>query len=79
MGKKEQQDQKVNERVEAVLKLLRKQAPLTVKQVGFGCIYSTLAFIPLYYFLFAHNKYHMLLVFPYLKWGCNLYVREFSG
>ncbi|XP_044498579.1 CRAL-TRIO domain-containing protein C589.09, mitochondrial [Mangifera indica] len=35
MGKKEQQDQKVNERVEAVLKLLRKQAPLTVKQEKF--------------------------------------------
>ena len=30
MGKK---DQKGEERVEAVLKLLRKQAPLTVKQV----------------------------------------------
>lgn len=31
MGKK---DQKEKERVEAVLELLRKQAPLTVKQVG---------------------------------------------
>ncbi|KAJ0035096.1 hypothetical protein Pint_24830 [Pistacia integerrima] len=35
MGKKELQDQKANERVEAVLKLLRKQAPLTVKQEKF--------------------------------------------
>ncbi|KAJ4722448.1 Random slug 5 [Melia azedarach] len=35
MGKREVQDQKGNERVEAVLQLLRKQAPLTVKQEKF--------------------------------------------
>lgn len=35
MGKKEVQDQKVNyERAEAVLKLLTKKSPLSVKQVG---------------------------------------------
>ncbi|OMO61222.1 hypothetical protein CCACVL1_23677 [Corchorus capsularis] len=35
MGKKELRDQKVNERVEAVLQLVRKQSPLTVKQEKF--------------------------------------------
>ncbi|KAF5452516.1 hypothetical protein F2P56_027503 [Juglans regia] len=35
MGKKEQKDQKEDAKVEAVLKLLRKQAPLTVKQEKF--------------------------------------------
>ncbi|KAG2727538.1 hypothetical protein I3843_01G156500 [Carya illinoinensis] len=35
MGKKEQKDQKDDARVEAVLELLRKQAPLTVKQEKF--------------------------------------------
>ncbi|KAH7573767.1 hypothetical protein ACOSP7_007625 [Xanthoceras sorbifolium] len=35
MGKKELQEQKGNERVEAVLQLLRKQAPLSVKQEKF--------------------------------------------
>jgi hypothetical protein len=53
MGKKEQhqqqqqrqKDHKDNDRVEAVLKLLRKQATLTVKQVGFcyfHCSFSAL-------------------------------------
>lgn len=36
MGKKDLQgDQNDDAKVEAVLELLRKQAPLTVKQVGF--------------------------------------------
>ncbi|KAJ7980050.1 Random slug 5 [Quillaja saponaria] len=41
MGKKEQKDQKDTVRVEAVLELLRKQAPLTLKQEKFcnyGCV-----------------------------------------
>ncbi|KAJ7954893.1 Random slug 5 [Quillaja saponaria] len=41
MGKKEQRDQKDIARVEAVLELLRKQSPLTVKQEKFcnyGCV-----------------------------------------
>lgn len=41
MGKKEVQDKKVNyERAEAVLKLLTKQSPLSVKQVGSSCCSS---------------------------------------
>ncbi|KAK6265822.1 hypothetical protein QUC31_016659 [Theobroma cacao] len=39
MGKKELRDQKVDERVEAVLQLVRKQSPLTVKQEKF-CNYA---------------------------------------
>ncbi|KAI4345626.1 hypothetical protein L6164_012728 [Bauhinia variegata] len=39
MGKKEQRDQKDSARVEAVLELLRKQTPLTVKQEKF-CNYA---------------------------------------
>ncbi|GKV19593.1 hypothetical protein SLEP1_g29830 [Rubroshorea leprosula] len=35
MGKKEQSTQKANQRVEAVLELLRKQSPLTLKQEKF--------------------------------------------
>lgn len=38
MGKKELQEQKANERVEAVLQLVRKQAQLSVKQV---CLLSS--------------------------------------
>ena len=35
MGKKELRDEKVKGRVEAVLQLVKKHSPLTVKQVGF--------------------------------------------
>ena len=43
MGKKEQKDQKDDgARVEAVLELLRKQAPLTVKQVSWVQLLSIL-------------------------------------
>jgi len=56
MGKKEQhqqqqqrqKDHKDNDRVEAVLKHLRKQATLTVKQVGFcyfHCSFHTVHFL----------------------------------
>lgn len=69
MGKKELQDQKANERVEAVLKVLRKQAPLTVKQVGSWVFSLYLSFhyvVIAFFFLAISITFHTLLDFRYI-------------
>lgn len=68
MGKKEQhhqqqqqrqKDHKDNDRVEAVLKLLRKQATLTVKQVG--SVIFTVHFLLLNQATYYHTVHFLLL------------------
>lgn len=55
MGKKDQR-QKENEKIQAVLHLLRKQAPLTLKQVNFTFHSGKKFFFIIFYFL-VHNIY----------------------
>jgi len=72
MGKKEQyqqqqrqKDHRDNDRVEAVLKLLRKQATLTVKQVGFCYFHCSLSALKLSYILSHCSLSVIITLFTY--------------
>jgi hypothetical protein len=67
MGKKEQKDQKDEARVEAVLELLRKQAPLTVKQVSWVQLLSSLQCFRAPWYCIVHLLYWIVILHVHLK------------